>query len=370
VSRERIPPWDLALFGLIPVMVTVWLLHEVYAHGISAVDFRHDFWVAGLRVAHGGNPYAWTRGQIAAGASFPYPALAGVLLAPFGLISRDVSAGLFTALCIASVLLTLRVLDVRDWRIYGVALLFSPVVTGWQTANMTLPLLPGIALAWRYRDRPAVAGTIVALLVSIKPIIAPLVLWLFATRRVRAGIYSVAGAALLNAAAWGIVGLGEIPNWLHLLGVQGDMLYAKGYGVIAVAAHLGLSRGAGTAVAMLLAILMAVALVWKGRRNEDIGAFSLAVLLMIVASPQVDGHYFALMIVPLAIRFPTLRAVWFAPLALWVCPAAEAVAWQELVWWVVVGYVTVELLLRGDAPAAPRSLRDSVVSPAIAGAAR
>ena len=39
-----------------------------------AVDFHDAYYVAGSRLLHGGDPYAWTHGQITAGIAFVYPA--------------------------------------------------------------------------------------------------------------------------------------------------------------------------------------------------------------------------------------------------------------------------------------------------------
>ena len=46
----------------------------------------------------------------------------------------------------------------------------------------------------------------------------------------------------------------------------------------------------------------------------------LAVALMLVASPLVWSHYFVLLLVPLALARPRLDAVWFAAVAMWICP--------------------------------------------------
>ena len=45
--------------------------------------------------------------------------------------------------------------SVRDWRIYGVVLLWPAVIEAIQTANASLPLTLLVALMWRYRDRAA-----------------------------------------------------------------------------------------------------------------------------------------------------------------------------------------------------------------------
>ena len=332
-----------AVFAVLPGLVTVWLLLYVSTTHLGAVDFRQDFWVAGWRVIHGGDPYAWTRVQIASGASFPYPALAALLFVPFALIPVGASSVLFTVLCIVSVAAALRMLAPRDWRLYGMVALWPAVVSGWQTGNLTLLLVLGIACLWRYRGRPFVAGVLVALLISIKPIVFPLGIWLIATRRYRAAGYAVLAGLTINLAAFTVVGWSALGGWLHLISVQGDLLYRKGYAVVAVAADVGLSRQAGTVLEVAIGLLVATACIRAGRRGLEATALAVAVLLMLVASPQVDLHYFALLLVPLAILRPRLQRLWFVPLALWVCPASHASAWQAGLFWLVVALVVTDL---------------------------
>ena len=45
------------------------------------------------------------------------------------------------------------VLGVRDWRCYGLLLLWPPVISAVQTGNVTLWFALAAALAWRFRDR-------------------------------------------------------------------------------------------------------------------------------------------------------------------------------------------------------------------------
>ena len=60
-----------------------------------------------------------------------------------------------TAFVLAALVGALWTLGVRDWRVYGVTLLWPPVIDAYQTANVTLPLALLVALIWRYRDRRA-----------------------------------------------------------------------------------------------------------------------------------------------------------------------------------------------------------------------
>ena len=341
--------------GLMPILFSAWAVYRVYAKGIEALDFRDSFWVAGWHTLHGLNPYSWTHAQIAGGVSFPYPAPTALLLAPFGLISSFSESFGITALGIIAAPLALWVLRIRDWRVYGAVALWAPVVVGWQTANFTLALVVGVALLWRFRDREWVAGAIIAGLVSIKPIMAPLWLWLVLTRRWRAAAIGAGIGTLVSAASWTVLGWHELSRWLNLLSLQSRLRDSFGYSLVALATHLGLGRAVGVALMVVLALgLSAFAVVLlQGKRGREV--FAAAVLLTIVISPQVDMHYFALLLVPLALTRPRLSWPWLVPVILWGSPANSTHWWQIMLWWLVVAVMAYELF----------SVRKRAVAPAL-----
>jgi hypothetical protein len=327
------------LFGLVPIVVTMGLLAFEFKAQPIAVDFRSAYFPAAARLLHGASPYAVTHHEILEGYAFVYPALAAVAFGPFALISRIAGQLLYTAICVACVPATLRVLNVRDWRIYGITLLWMPVYTGWLSANLTLPLMLLTALVWRYRDRPSIAGLVTVVAISLKPFIWPLGLWLLATRRWRAAGWALIWGLALNLLAWGVVGINEIQTYLRLSGKVTDVLWRGGYSMLAVADHLGFGRGAADALLLAVAAGVGLALIYVGFfRRQEREAMVLAVLLMLVASPLVWSHYFAFLLVPLALTRPRLAAIWAAPILIWACPPRTGVAgWQEALVWIVAG---------------------------------
>jgi hypothetical protein len=350
------------VFGLVPIVTTVALLVFEFKVQDVAVDFRSAYYPAAVRLLHGASPYAVTHREIFGGYAFVYPALAAVAFGPFALISRLAGQLLYTAICIACVPATLRVLDVRDWRVYGVTLLWAPVYTGWLSANLTLPLMLLTALAWRYRDRPWIAGLVTVAAISLKPFVWPLALWLLATRRWRAAGCALISGLALNLLAWGVVGFNEIHTYLRLSGKVTDALWRGGYSVLAVAHHLGFGRGAADVLLVVVAAAVSLAVIYVGFvRRQEREAMVLAILLMLVASPLVWSHYFTLLLVPLALTRPRLAAIWAAPILIWLCPPRTGVAgWQEALVWIV----SVTCLL-----ALPRT-RESMRSVALAARAQ
>ena len=159
--------------------------------------------MAGRHVAHGASPYPLL-GSLPAVADritfmpFVYPPLAAFVMAPFGFLPFAVADTLFLALSIASIVLALRLLEVRDWRCHAVAFASVPVFAGIADGAVSPMLLLGVAAAWRYRDSLWRVAPVVAVLVVAKLFLWPLWLWLVYTRRyAAAAIAAIRGAVLL-----------------------------------------------------------------------------------------------------------------------------------------------------------------------------
>jgi alpha-1,2-mannosyltransferase len=343
------------LLGVLPVVLTIGLAIAAVSSHWVAEDFSLGYYPAAHTLLSGGNVYAATSVQVRGSAAFVYPALSAVLLAPFGLFSLAVADHLYTLLCITLVPGTLWTLNVRDWRVYGVVMLWFPIVIGWQGENISVPLMFLVALAWRHRDRPLVAGLITAAAISMKPFIWPLGLWLLATRRWRAAAWALVSGVALNLLAWGIVGFNHISTYLHVANVDVTAFWRVGYGIPAIAHQLGWGRGVGEDLLLLVAAPISAALLHQGlikRRPQT--AFVLAVALILVASPLVWNHYFVLLLVPLGIARPRFGPLWVVPVAMWLLPPATTVdGWQLAFAWTLVAVCVLGALR--DAPVGRRS---------------
>ena len=338
------------ILALLPCALTLWLAITSVSHHWIAEDFSRAYYPAAHRLLDGGTLYAATHSQIASGAAFVYPAVSAVLLAPLALVSSGLADHIYTLLCLTLVPATLWVGGVRDWRVYGVTLLWFPIIIGWEGENISVPLMFLVALAWRYRERPLVTGLITALAISMKPFLWPLGLWLLATRRWRAAAHAFIWGALLNLVAWAVVGFNEIPAYLRLAREDTSALWRGGYGVLALGHHLGLSRAIGTVLLVVLSLLLVLALLKRGvGLRDDRRTLVLAVALMLLASPLVWIHYLVLLAVPLAIARPRLSVLWFAPIALWLLPPGPGVNdWQLALAWILVAGCLLGLLRDGS----------------------
>jgi alpha-1,2-mannosyltransferase len=328
-ARKIVPVFA---FGVFPALLTIFALYtEARLHKFTG-DYYYAFWPAAHSVLHGMTPYVDPSSPLVARSmAFVYPAVAAVVMAPLALLPRVLGDQLFTLIDIAAVLATLRVLNVRDWRLYGVALLWPAVFSGWYTSNVTLLLGLGIALAWRYRERPAVSGVLIALVISFKVFLWPLGVWLLATRRYRASAYALASGIAFNAIAWATLGLGELHRYANLLHALTAVEGRRGYSVIAFALNRGIDRPAAYALTFALVAVGIVFCFAIGRRGDHEVALAIAIAVCLVATPLLWLHYFALLLVPLAITRPRLRPIWLLPLVTWFYPPVRPASWQVLI---------------------------------------
>jgi Glycosyltransferase family 87 len=320
-----------AFFGLVPILFTAYVAYiAVDAHSF-AVDFHYAFWPAGQRVLHGVSPYVSPSSpQVGEGIAFVYPAVGATLFAVLALIPHGLADALFATANLAAALATLRVLGVRDWRLYGLVALLPAVISGWQTANVTLLFVLATAVAWRHREHPLVAGALVAAVVSVKLFMWPLGLWLLVTRRYAALAWTIALGVLMNALAWGLLGFGELHRYSQLVHAVGRAEERSAYTLMGLGMQLGAGRTTAYAVGLSVAGCAALACALAGRRRHDQSALLLSIAVCLLATPIVWRHYFALLIVPLAIARPRLSAVWLLPLVLHACPVIGPLTWQLL----------------------------------------
>lgn len=335
-ERER-PALELALrrlapvlaFAVAPVLFTAVAVYALVGNGF-ATDFDGQFWPAGRRVLDGLSPYDLAWMDIAHDVAFPYNSVAALLFVPFALLPVDLADAIFVVLCVASLLLTLYVLGVRDWRIYGLVFLWEPVLSAWATANVTLPFALAIALMWRYRDRAVVVGVLFALMLSIKVFVWPLAIWLLGSRRYGALGYAALAGLAMNLVAWAVLGFDQIGPYLEVLELVTDREELRSYSVLALALDHGVDRTAAYALAALLAAAVGVWCLVLARRGREQHALLLGVAMALLSTPVTWAHYFALFVVPLALLRPRLSPVWAFPVVMMACPGVAPDTWQLL----------------------------------------
>ncbi len=352
VAARRVGEWF--VFGALPVLVfSWWLAFAVFdPAGDWAFDFR-QFWQGGNDVINGVSPYPTAAMLSTAGDHlgpvgiqevfrFPYPAAAAIAFAPFGALGFDVAAALWGALLIASLFAAVWILGVRDWRVMGVVIASAPVIAAVRIGTLTPILILLLAIAWRWRDRAWIAGGSLAIAISLKLFLWPLGVWLAARRRWAAALLAAGLALAMTLGAWAAIGFEGLADYPELVGRLGDVVADRGFSLVALGVEAGLRDGMADSLPWLVGLtLLAAVFVIARREDSDRSAFSLAIIASIALSPIVWQHYFALLIVPLALARPRLSPAWALLMAFWLVPAQENVGdlWRIVLAVMVVGVV-------------------------------
>jgi alpha-1,2-mannosyltransferase len=341
-------PWELAAFLWIPVIFFA-LVAAVQLHLHDSLKDWEVFRTAAHSIVHGRSPFPpATPAALAHGDKYVYPPVTALLLAPLAFFPLVAGKALFLLLALGCVLLALRLLGVRDWRCYGLALLTAPVLDTVSLGAISSMLLLGVAVVWRYRDRPSVAGAVTALTAVAKVFVWPLFVWLVATRRFRAAVVSAAASIVMLAGGWAVIGFAGFGGYPRLLRALTTVDAPKSY---SLAGLLRVDGGTATALSGLLAIVVIGAVFLAARGPDgDRRALVVAVAGALLATPVLWLHYLDLLFVPIALARPRLSAIWFAPLAFWITPLAhsDGSTWRICVALAVTGYI----VWRTFAPAA------------------
>jgi hypothetical protein len=335
------------------IVAPLWVLVTSALGGRFALDFRHAFLPAAHAVLHGASPYSAVGSKaLAEGTAFLYPPLTAYLLAPFTLLpplAAEIAAVILIAAAVPAALL---VLGVRDWRCHAIGFLWWPTIIGIQAGNLTLPMLLGVALVWRYRDRRWAVALAAGLVIALKLFFWPMLLWLVATRRYRTAALAAAASALFVLVPWAGIGFAGLRGYPHLVSSVSASEGPRSYSIAALLHTMLPSWAAATALETLLGAALLVAVLVAGRRGRDRDAFALSLVAILVLSPLLEMHYLALLLVVVALYRRTFGLAWAVPLLIWGAPATVAGSPAQVVHVLTVVAATVAVAYWGWEPQA------------------
>ena len=235
------------VFGVLPLLLFCWWLGFAVldSGGDWAFDFRQA-WQGGKDVLDGMSPYPSPELLATAGNHldpvdiqevfrFPYPAAAAVGLSPLGTLAFDSAAAIWGILLILSLFAAAWTLGVRDWRVLGVVIGSAPIIGAVRIGTLTPVLLLLLTVAWRWRDRRWIVGLSLAIAISLKLFLWPLVVWLAATRRWAAAVATVGSTAVLLCSAWAVIGFEGLGDYPELLRKLADVVQDRGFSLVALA---------------------------------------------------------------------------------------------------------------------------------------
>jgi hypothetical protein len=310
-------PGPMVLVGALLAAFTMYGNAKSHAYGF---DFRGGVWAASRDVLAGRSPYPPPEAEklLAVGNAYIAPPLLAVLSVPLSLLPFVPALVVWDVACTAALVLALRILGVRDWRVYGLALTSFPFVAGVVLGQPGGLLALGAAVAWRYRSSWRGAAA-VGIVIALKLLAWPLLLWLVVTRRFRQAGVATAVALAATAGSWALIGFKGLLEYPRLLAADVTAFQARSHSVVAAALRLG----ATAQVAKLLALLVAAALaatVWRLASDRDLGAFAAALAFGLLTSPILWLHYLVILFAPLAVAHRRAGAVWLLTFAYWISP--------------------------------------------------
>jgi alpha-1,2-mannosyltransferase len=291
--------------------------------GIFGADFRGTIWQAGRDILHGNSPYPAPNVATLAHAGNPavYPAATLVAASPLGLLPFTVSAILWDIAAIVALFAALRIINIRDWRIYGVVFLSFPAASSLQLGQLDAFLALGCALVWRWRHRPGARLAIVlATVVLAKVFLWPLLVWTLAIGRRRQSVAAAATAVSVVIAGWAAIGFAGFAGYPRLLSALINAYGSKGYSLMALGTRVGLSSNAARLLPLVALIGLCALCIKFARAGREESSFFVAVAAAILGSPILWLHYVLVLFVALAVVRPRFSAVWFVPVALWLVP--------------------------------------------------
>jgi glycosyl transferase family 87 len=330
---------ELWLLAVTPIFLLVGAAKS-WAHSHTlAYDFDRAYLPAAHLVLHGSSPYGpATRAALGSQTAFVYPPIGAFLAAPFAALPAHAADVIVTVLAAFAVPAILAVLGVRDWRCLGASLLWMPTISAIHLGTVTVWLVLGVAVAWRWRDHFVRAGLVLGLVVAVKLFLWPLVVWFAITTRFKAAGVAVASAALFFLVPWiplDGAGLGSYPDRLSLL----SSLEAKrGFSPAALLSHLGVGWGVAQAVGYALGVALLV-LAYRRRGSETV-ALNLVCAASLLLTPILWPNYLLIMLVPLALLRPRFGLVWLLPVVLIGQPVIDPPVWEIAVFLGILAVLT------------------------------
>ena len=303
-ARRLLP---ILLFGVLPVAVAIGMFATASSGGSLARDFHNELYPEAKLLLDWTNPFPGPDAALQYGHNLIWPPVAAFLVAPLTVLSAGAADWAMALIGLACSLLSLRIVGVRDWRVYGVFALWPQVIGEIRTSHLTPILCVLLALAWRYREVRLAPGLAVGLAGAIKFFLWPLGVWLAAIGRIRETLVAalVAGASLLL-----VLPFTSLHDYLRTLIELGKDFDQDSYSPFGFLVQIGVSETPARVVAYTLG---AVLLVGCWRR----ASLGLAVAAARVLSPIVWLDYYAVAAIPLAVVRPRLSLVWLVPIATW-----------------------------------------------------
>jgi hypothetical protein len=293
--------------GVLPMITLATMLAIGLGDDSLSADFHHEIYPQAEEMLEGRNPYPPPDFDPTVAPNFIWPPLVAYALSPLTFLPAGAADVVMVLLGLACFALTLWLVGVRDWRVYGVLALWPQIAGEMRVSHLTAPLCLLIALAWRSRDARVASGVSAGIATAAKFFVWPVGVWLLSRRRPLAALVA-AGIAACSLVL--VLPFTALDDYLRVLLQLGRGFDQDSYTLFGLLVQTGASETAGRVAAFTAGGILLGA-TWRYR------SLTLAIAAALTLSPIVWLDYFALAVVPLALARPRLSLVWFLPLATW-----------------------------------------------------
>ncbi len=203
-------------------------------------------------------------------------------------------------------------------------------------------------------------------MLAVKFFLWPLLVWMAATRRVAMAVLAAAVGAGLLLLSWAVIGFDGITGYSARLQRLESFFGEDSYTLYIAGLDAGLPSGVARAVWLLVGfgLLAAVAVVARGGHEK--AAFILAIAAALSLTPIVWLHYFALLVVVVALVQPRLGILWFVPFGMVFTPGSGHPTPFETSITLALAATTIALAVHAAWADDARATRTSSTSPARA----
>jgi hypothetical protein len=303
-ARRLLP---IVLFGVLPLIVAIVMFETAHSTDSLSADFHNELYPEAKLLLDWRNPFPGPDATLQYGHNLIWPPFAAFLIAPLTLLPAAAADWAIALAGLACFVLSLRIVGVRDWRVYGVFALWPQVIGEMRVSHLTPFLCVLLALAWRFRDARFASGLAIGFAGAIKFFLWPLGVWLVAVGRAREALLAagVAAASLIL-----VLPFTSLHDYLHTLVELGRDFDQDSYSPFGFLVQFGTPEAIARAAMIGIGAVLLVA-TWRR------ASFGFAVAAALVLSPIVWLDYYAVAAIPLAVVRPRLSAVWLLPIATW-----------------------------------------------------
>jgi hypothetical protein len=142
-------------------------------------------------------------------------------------------------------------------------------------------------------------------------------------------------------ASWSVIGFAGFVDYPHLLRRFDELVGEDSYTTYVVGLDLGLPSPVSRGLWLALGLALVAGVVLLAQSGDERTSFIVAIAASLALTPIVWLHYFALLLVVVALAQPRLGPLWFLPLALVITPGSGHPSPFDTAWALAVVATTV-----------------------------